>query len=60
VVGSLPTTNGQSATAQLGCLIVLDSHGHAVETIAGGQIAGPWDMTAVTQDRPRRCSSATC
>jgi hypothetical protein len=49
VVGSLPTTNGQSATAQLGCLIVLDSRGHAVETIAGPNIAGPWDMTAVTQ-----------
>ena len=49
VVGSLPTTNGQSATAQLGCLIVLDSHGHAVETIAGNNIAGPWDMTSVTQ-----------
>jgi hypothetical protein len=49
VVGSLPTTNGQSATAQFGCLIVLDSRGHAVETIAGQNIAGPWDMTAVTQ-----------
>ena len=49
VVGSLPTTNGQSATAQLGCLIVLDSRGHAVETIAGQNIAGPWDLTAVTQ-----------
>ena len=49
VVGSLPTTNGQSATAQLGCLIVLDSRGHAVETIAGQNIAGPWDMTAATQ-----------
>jgi hypothetical protein len=48
VVGSLPTTNGQSATAKLGCLIVLDSNGHAVKTIAGPQIAGPWDMTSVT------------
>jgi hypothetical protein len=44
VVGSLPTTNGQSATAQLGCLIVLDPSGHPVETIAGKQIQGPWDM----------------
>ena len=49
VVGSLPTTNGQSATAQFGCLIVLDSSGHAVETIAGKNIQGPWDMTSVTQ-----------
>jgi hypothetical protein len=31
VVGSLPTSNGKSATAQYGCLIVLDSDGKAVE-----------------------------
>ena len=49
VVGSLPTTNGKSATAQLGCLIVVDSHGKPVSTISGPQIAGPWDMTAATQ-----------
>ena len=49
VVGSLPTTNGKSATAQYGCLIVLDSRGHPVSTISGPQIQGPWDMTAVTQ-----------
>jgi hypothetical protein len=48
VVGSLPTTNGMSATAQYGCLIVLNSHGKAVETIAGSSIQGPWDMTSVT------------
>ncbi len=49
VVGSLPTTNGKSATAKLGCLIVLDSNGRPVSTIAGPQIQGPWDMTAVTK-----------
>jgi hypothetical protein len=49
VVGSLPTTDGTSATAQYGCLIVLDRSGKAVETIAGKNIAGPWDMTSVTQ-----------
>ena len=49
VVGSLPTTNGQSATAQYGCLIVLNHSGKAVETIAGKKIAGPWDMAAVTR-----------
>jgi hypothetical protein len=48
VVGSLPTTNGKSATAKYGCLIVLDSHGKPVSTISGPQIAGPWDMTAAT------------
>jgi hypothetical protein len=46
IVGSLPTTDGTSATAQAGCLIVLNSSGNAVETIAGGPINGPWDMTA--------------
>jgi hypothetical protein len=49
VVGSLPTTNGMAATAQAGCLIVLDSSGHAVETISGAPINGPWDMTSVAQ-----------
>ena len=49
VVGSLPTTNGKSASAQLGCLIVLDNTGKPVRTIAGPQIAGPWDMTSTTQ-----------
>ncbi len=49
VVGSLPTTNGMSATAKDGCLIVLDSHGQPVETIAGKNIQGPWDMTSATE-----------
>jgi hypothetical protein len=49
VVGSLPTANGQSATAHYGCLIVLDSAGRAVETIAGANIEGPWDLAAVTR-----------
>ncbi len=46
VVGSLPTTDGTSATAQAGCLIVVNSNGQAVETIQGDPINGPWDMTA--------------
>lgn len=49
VVGSLPTTNGKSATAKFGCLIVLNSAGKPVETIAGSKIAGPWDMATVTR-----------
>jgi hypothetical protein len=32
---------------QAGCLLVLDSMGRVVETLAGGAINGPWDMTAV-------------
>jgi hypothetical protein len=48
VVGSLPTSNGMAATAKAGCLIVLDSSGHPVETISGPPINGPWDMTSVS------------
>ncbi|MFH9347919.1 hypothetical protein [Kitasatospora sp. NPDC017646] len=48
VVGSLPTADGTSATAQAGCLLVLDSNGTVRETIAGDGINGPWDMTAVS------------
>ena len=46
VVGSLPTTDGTSATAQAGCLLVLDSNGNVVETFFGSLINGPWDMAA--------------
>lgn len=49
VVGSLPTTNGKSATAKYGCLIVLDSEGRPVETIASKNIQGPWDSTAKSE-----------
>jgi hypothetical protein len=48
VVGSLPTSNGMAATAKAGCLIVLDSSGHPVETISGPPINGPWDMTSTS------------
>ncbi|GGM40291.1 hypothetical protein ACFFX1_17720 [Dactylosporangium sucinum] len=46
IVGSLPTADGTSATAQAGCLIVLDSKGQVRETFSGHGINGPWDMTA--------------
>ena len=49
VAGSLPTTDGTSATAQAGCLLVLDAKGNVVETIANSSINGPWDMTAIQQ-----------
>src|SRR5216684_6670172 len=45
IVGSLPTSDGTAATAQAGCLIVLDSNGNVAETITDPQINGPWDMT---------------
>jgi hypothetical protein len=47
IVGSLPTQNGMAATAQAGCLIVLNSQGQPVATLAGNGINGPWDMTAL-------------
>jgi hypothetical protein len=49
VVGSLPTSDGSSATASAGCLLVLDSLGNVRETISGHGINGPWDMTALSQ-----------
>jgi hypothetical protein len=51
IVGSLPTTDGTAATAQAGCLIVLNRFGQPVETLSGGEINGPWDMTALDMDR---------
>jgi hypothetical protein len=50
IVGSLPTTDGTAATAQSGCLLVISSTGHVVDTIQGGPINGPWDMTAFEGD----------
>lgn len=47
IVGSLPTSDGTFKTAKAGCLLVLNSRGKVVETISGGPINGPWDMTAV-------------
>jgi hypothetical protein len=47
IVGSLPTTDGSSATAQAGCLLVLNSMGKVVETITGNLVNGPWDMTVL-------------
>ena len=51
IVGSLPTSDGTSTTAQAGCLLVLNRWGKVVETLSGWcqgvQINGPWDMTAL-------------
>ena len=48
IVGSLPTTttDGLTTPSGSGCLLVLDSSGNVVDTISGGTINGPWDMTA--------------
>lgn len=47
IVGSLPTMDGSAATAQAGCLLVLNNQGQVVETFSGAPINGPWDMTAL-------------
>jgi hypothetical protein len=46
IVGSLPTSNGMSATAKAGCLVVVGPMGNIAETITGHGINGPWDATA--------------
>jgi hypothetical protein len=51
VVGSLPAPGGMSSAARAGALTILDPNGHAVETISGGDINGPWDMTAVDHNK---------
>ncbi len=48
IVGSLPTTDGTSATMTAGELIILNPFGRVVGEIAGRPINGPWDMTSVT------------
>lgn len=47
IVGSLPTADGSAATAQAGCLIILNRWGKVLGTLSGGGINGPWDMTAL-------------
>jgi len=50
IAGSLPTTDGSAATAEAGCLIILNSSGRPVATLSGHGINGPWDMTAADMD----------
>jgi hypothetical protein len=47
VVGNGPTTDGTSATAQPGSLLVIDNTGKLVQTIANAWINYPWDMALV-------------
>jgi hypothetical protein len=59
IVGSLPTTDGTAATAQAGCLLVLNSSGKVVQTIYGTLINGPWDMTVLDQSNVNGNGTAT-
>jgi hypothetical protein len=47
VVGSLPAPGGMGSAARAGALTILNARGEVVETIKGGDINGPWDMSAV-------------
>ncbi len=46
LVGSLPTTDGTSATVQQGSLLILDRFGHQVANLTSPTLLnGPWDLT---------------
>ncbi|MGP0051571.1 MAG: hypothetical protein ACLPZR_22355 [Solirubrobacteraceae bacterium] len=51
VVGSLPAPGGNSSAAGAGALTILNAQGNVVETLSGGDINGPWDLTAVNEGR---------
>jgi hypothetical protein len=51
VVGNLPAPGGKSANMTAGALTILNSNGKVVNTLRGGHINGPWDMTAVTHGK---------
>ena len=46
IVGNLPTSDGTSATATAGSLLVIGPAGHLREVWKGHRINGPWDATA--------------
>ena len=49
VVGNAPTTDGTSATAMPGSLLVINNQGQLIQTIANAWIQYPWDMALVDQ-----------
>jgi hypothetical protein len=49
VVGNAPTTDGTSATAKPGSLLVINNQGKLIQTIANVWIQYPWDMALVDQ-----------
>jgi hypothetical protein len=50
IVGSLPTTDGTSATVQAGGLVVIDHSGNQLGFIANPAINGPWGMAVNDQN----------
>ena len=53
IVGSLPSTDGTTATKGTGCLVVLDSNGNIASTITDPKINGPWGNMAVIDNGDR-------
>jgi hypothetical protein len=51
IVGNLPTSDGSCATAQAGSLLVINSSGQLLATLAESDIDGPWDMTVFEHGR---------
>lgn len=47
VVGSMPSTDGTTATKGTGCLVVIDAEGHVRGTFSSPSINGPWGNMAV-------------
>lgn len=47
VVGNGPTTDGSSATAMPGSLLVINSQGQQIQSITDATIQYPWDMALV-------------
>jgi DNA-binding beta-propeller fold protein YncE len=46
LVGSVPSTDGTSATAQQGSLLIIDRHGRQVANLTDSSLLdGPWDLT---------------
>jgi hypothetical protein len=56
VVGSLPAPGGVSSAMRAGALTILNSHGKVVKTLSGGDINGPWDMTAVVHRKKAKAT----
>ena|ERR1035441_4722352 len=49
VVGNAPTTDGTSATAQPGSLLVINNRGNLIQTITDTTIQYPWDMALIDE-----------
>jgi hypothetical protein len=59
IVGSLPSSNGKTATAAAGCLLVLSPTGKVAEAISEPYLDGPWDAAVQDNGTPLPSSSPT-